>query len=121
MRFLTYPLVAPLPNLSSYVILTLDGPALTQEDSEFGLFLIDGTWRYAQKMLKVLPAGFRARSLPQIAPTAYPRCQEDCPDPSRGLASVEALYLAYQILQRDPTGLLDHYYWRDSFLQNLDS
>lgn len=116
MHFLTYPLLQPLPDLTDYIVLTLDAPILSAEDAKYGLFLIDGTWRYAEKMVKTLPAGFRGRSLPPIARTAYPRSQEDCIDPSRGLASVEALFLAYQLLGRDPSGLLDHYYWREQFL-----
>lgn len=121
MHFFTYPLIQPLPDLKDYVVLTLDAPPLSREDAAFGLFLIDGTWRYAAKMVKVLPQSFRARSLPPIAKTAYPRCQEDCSDPSRGLASVEALYLAYEILGRKTKGLLDRYYWKDQFIKFLDS
>ena len=118
MIFLTYP-IKILPDLSNYCVLTLDAPPLTQEEAHLGLFLIDGTWRYAEKMAKILPASYRARSLPSHFRTAYPRQQLDCPDPQRGLASVEALYLAYSILGRSTEGLLDHYYWKDFFTLNL--
>lgn len=115
--FLTYP-YHTLPSLNQYIVLTMEAPPLTAEDQAHGLLIIDATWRYAAKMMKpfenqphllyrTLPGGYR---------TAYPRRQDDCPDPSRGLASVEAIYLSYLILQRDTTGLLDHYYWRDRFL-----
>jgi pre-rRNA-processing protein TSR3 len=33
------------------------------------------------------------------------------------LASIEAIYIAYWILGRDVTGLLDNYHWKDLFLQ----
>lgn len=50
-RFFKYP-HCHLPELSNYVILTLDAPQLTKEDHPFGIFLIDSTWRYADKMLR---------------------------------------------------------------------
>lgn len=118
MQFYTYPKNS-LPNLSSYLLLTLDAPVLQKEDASLGLFLIDGTWKHATVMYKQLttPHLFTVRSLPTEVQTAYPRRQEDCLDPSRGLASVEALFVAYILLGRDPQGLLDNYYWKDTFLQ----
>jgi pre-rRNA-processing protein TSR3 len=116
LRFLTYPLER-LPDLTGYVVLTLDGRELDACDKSCGLLLLDGTWRYAAQMSRVLPPSFCARSLPSQFKTAYPRRQEDCPDPSRGLASIEALFIAYTILGRDTTGLLDQYYWKEAFLQ----
>jgi pre-rRNA-processing protein TSR3 len=38
-------------------------------------------------------------------------------DPGNGLASVEALYLAYHLLGRPTEGLLDHYHWAVEFLR----
>lgn len=115
MLFYTYPWTIPQPDLSRYIVLTLDAPVLTSEDGEYGLFLIDGTWRYAEKMLKSLKPPYLMRSLPSTS-TAYPRKQDD----DRGLASIEALYLAYQITGRNPTGLLDHYHWKEQFLEKID-
>ncbi len=119
MIFLTYP-TSPLPALKGYCVLTLDAPPLTLDDASLGLFLIDGTWRYAEKMAKSLPspAPFTCRSLPAHFRTAYPRRQLDCPKPERGLASVEALYLAYSILGRSTEGILDHYHWKELFIKN---
>lgn len=113
LRFFTYP-KDPLPDLSSYVLLTLDAPELSKEDRGKGLFIIDGTWRYAETMRRQLsrPHRFEMRSLPPTCTTAYPRRQDD----ERGLASVEALYVAYCILQRESLGLLNHYYWQEDFL-----
>ena len=117
-QFYTYPKNV-LPSLSSYILLTLDAPPLSKEDAQYGLFLIDGTWRHADVMYKQLvkPHLFITRSLPKELRTAYPRRQDDCLDPERGLASVEALFAAYSILGRDPKGLLDFYYWKKDFLQ----
>ena len=114
--FITYP-YSSLPNLQNYIILTLNAPPLTETDALNGLLILDATWRYAAKMLKSLEnqPQFIYRSLPAHYRTAYPRRQEDCPDPERGLASIEAIYLSYQLLQRDTQGLLDNYYWKEQF------
>lgn len=115
--FLTYPYQA-LPNLENYIILTLHAPPLTKSDASHGLLILDATWRYAAKMFKPLEhqPHFLYRSLPSHYRTAYPRRQQDCPDPERGLASIEAIYLSYSILQRETTGLLDYYHWKEQFL-----
>ncbi len=118
-RFYTYPL-SEIPPLNGYILLTLDAPPLSAVDSSHGLLLIDATWRYADKIeqqLQPLFAGLVHRSLPGHYRTAYPRRQADCIDPTRGLASIEALYLAYDLLGFDTAGLLDHYYWKRDFLE----
>ncbi|SRR5581483_3643324 len=117
-RFFTYP-QDRLPDLSQYILLTIDAPPLSESDRNLGLFLIDGTWRYAKRMQEQLPVPhlFQKRSLPASFQTAYPRRQADCPDPSRGLASIEALYLSFSILGRNTEGLLDNYHWREDFLK----
>ncbi len=117
-KFFTYP-TALLPDLSNYVMLALDAPPLSPADREHGLFLLDATWRYAVKMLQFVDAHaiIERRSIPAGFRTAYPRRQEDCPSPEEGLASIEALYIAYVILGHDPAGLLDNYHWRAEFLK----
>lgn len=121
MQFLSYP-NASLPPLDNYILLKLDAPPLTSEDKGSGLFLIDGTWRHAEKMLRSTEGccNFKYRSLPGHFKTAYPRRQDDCSDPERGLASVEALFLSYWILKRKVEGILDNYYWKDAFLMLND-
>ncbi len=114
LAFLTYPL-DPLPDLSAYLILRVGAPPLTLADKDKGLLLIDGTWNLASVMDRACPS-IEARSLPAHFTTAYPRRQTGCPDPEKGLASIEALYLACLILERETAGLLDHYYWKDEFL-----
>jgi len=119
-RFFSYP-DAQLPDLSGYVLLAMDGPPLSIEDTDRGLFLLDATWRYAEKMRAFVDKkmAMETRSIPSGYRTAYPRRQDDCPNPEEGLASVEALYIAYTILKRDVTGLLDHYHWKEPFLESL--
>ena len=121
-KFYTYP-KDPLPDLSSYILLTLEAPPLSKEDAHYGLFLIDGTWKHASVMYNQLqkPHLFTVRSLPKDLKTAYPRRQDDCLDPERGLASIEALFAAYCILEKNPEGLLDFYYWKDAFIQKNPS
>lgn len=114
LQFYTYP-IDPLPDLSHCLVLKVGAPLLTKEDAQHDLLLIDGTWRLAAVMEKQLPKTMAARSLPPCK-TAYPRRQTDCPNPEEGLASIEALYLAHLILGRSIEGLLDYYYWKDSFL-----
>lgn len=118
--FLTYPLdLDSFPNLSSYVVLDLSGAELTKEDGNHGLFLIDATWRYAKKIRDniALPSKALLRSIPSSFRTAYPRKQEDCSDQERGLASIEAVYIAYRIMGKDVKGLLEGYYWKEKFLE----
>jgi pre-rRNA-processing protein TSR3 len=118
MLFVSYP-YGELPDLSNYLLLAIDGPALTPADAAQGLLLLDATWRYAAVMRKFVDAAapLECRSIPAGFVTAYPRRQTDCPDPEAGLASVEALYIAYVLTGRDPTGLLDGYYWKEEFLK----
>jgi len=115
--FFPYPLKRELPSLDNYIHLALDAPPLTPEDGQNGLVLLDSTWKYEKQMRKSLPTGMKARSIPNLYKTAYPRKQTDCDDPEHGLATVEALFLAYHLMGRDTSGLLDHYYWKDQFLK----
>lgn len=115
LTFFTYP-KAKLPDLTGYILLKVGAPPLTKEDAGKGLFLIDGTWRLAQIMEKMLPMKLEARSLPAGIKTAYPRKSTFGSDPDEGLATVEALYLAHQILGLETEGLLDYYHWKEQFL-----
>lgn len=117
MRFFTYPRDS-LPDLAGYFLLSMDGPPLSLSDKNLGLFLLDGTWRYAEKMQRLLASPLPTRSIPPGFTTAYPRRQDDCKDPCRGLASIEALFISYTLLGRDTSSLLDNYHWKDLFLQN---
>lgn len=117
--FFTYP-IDPLPPLSGYVLLTLDAPMLSKEDQHLGLFLIDGTWNYAKVMERQIPP-MKKRRLPNGFQTAYPRKQTGCLKKEEGLASVEALYVAYSLIGRNPDGLLNHYYWKNAFLEKNPS
>lgn len=111
---LPYP-VRQRPSLDSYVRLADEGPPLTAADRVFGLLLLDGSWRSARGMAKDF-ADVPPRSLSGYK-TAYPRVSKLGSDPGNGLASVEALFVAYHILGRSTDGLLDHYHWAEEFLR----
>ena len=118
--FLSYPMKT-FPKLKNYFLLSFDGPQLSEKDRDLGLLLLDGTWRYAEKMEANLPflAALPKRSLPKEIQTAYPRKQKDCPHPSQGLASIEAIFVAHLLLGRNIEGLLNHYHWKERFLTHL--
>ncbi len=91
------------------------GPELSIADRDFGILLLDGSWRSSIKM-----AAHYAHVLPRSLhgwKTAYPRVAKAGTDPGNGLASIEALYIAHHILGRPTDGLLDHYHWAASFLE----
>jgi pre-rRNA-processing protein TSR3 len=112
--FLNHPL-RQRPALEGYVRLAADGPPLTVADADRGILLLDASWRWAAAM---------TRDFEDVPPrslggwkTAYPRVSKLGTDPDNGLASVEALFLAYHLLGRPTEGLLDHYRWAAEFLR----
>jgi pre-rRNA-processing protein TSR3 len=113
--FLSYP-VTERPPLEGYVRLAADGPELSSADAAAGILLLDGSWRWAATMtrdfLDVPPRSLHGWR------TAYPRVSKLGTDPDNGLASVEALFIAYHLLGRPTEGLLDHYRWAEEFLRN---
>jgi predicted metal-dependent hydrolase/ribosome biogenesis protein Tsr3 len=114
---LTYP-VKERPPLDGYVRLAAEGPPLSSADAEKGILLLDGSWRWAAAMTRDF-LDVPARSLHGWR-TAYPRVSKLGTDPDNGLASIEALFVAYHLLGRPTAGLLDHYYWAEDFLRAND-
>lgn len=114
-RFLGYP-VRHMPALDGYIRLAADGPPLSSADRDCGILLLDGSWRWADSMTATF-AQVPPRSLSGYR-TAYPRVSKQGTDPDNGLASIEALYLAYHILGRPTDGLLDAYRWAAEFLEH---
>ena len=113
-RIVHYP-VRTWPDLTGYIRLAAEGPPLSLADVERGLLLLDGSWRWAGVMEKHVLA-VEPRSLSGWH-TAYPRSSKQGTDPDNGLASIEALFLAYHLLGRPTLGLLDHYLWAEPFLR----
>lgn len=108
-------------DLSGCVRLGMGAPLLGTADLGCGLVVLDGTWRWTASM-EHLVAEVPVRSLPPTV-TAYPRrskifsTSDDRGDPSEGLATIEAIYVACWQLGRSTTGLLDHYAYGDEFLR----
>ena len=103
---------------TGHIVLTVDAPILSAQD-QGTLLLLDATWRLLPQLESCVTGAPIYRSLPRDIMTAYPRKSPDGSDPSNGLASVEALFIARLLMgDRDET-LLDDYYWRDEFLSAL--
>ena len=113
-QFLSYP-VAKMPALDGYIRLAAKGPELSEADRNCGILLLDASWRWSEAMTAAF-AQVPPRSLHGWR-TAYPRVSKRGTDPDNGLASIEALYLAYHILGRPTDGLLDAYRWAEDFLK----
>jgi pre-rRNA-processing protein TSR3 len=111
--FLAYP-VRNRPDLAGYIRLAAEGPPLSAADADRGILLLDGSWRWAEAMEADF-AEVPGRSLSGWK-TAYPRISKLGTDPDNGLASIEALVVAYHLLGRPLDGLLDHYRWAAEFL-----
>jgi pre-rRNA-processing protein TSR3 len=112
--FFTFPNRVTLP-LENFVRLGMGGEELNESDAAAGLLVLDGTWKLAQKM-EPFYEDVPVRTLPDIK-TAYPRSSKMFADPIGGLATVEAVYAALRIMKRPLDGLLDHYHWKDTFLE----
>ena len=112
--FLTHP-VPERPPLEHYVRLAAEGPELSPADAARGVLLLDASWRWATAMTREF-LDVPPRSLHGYR-TAYPRVSKQGTDPDNGLASVEALYVAYHLLGRPTNGLLEHYRWAEDFLR----
>ena len=112
--FWNYPKTGP-EFLEGYVRLGIDGPLLSADDAEQGLLILDGTWKLAGAMEKDFE-NVPLRSLPDWK-TAYPRVSKMYDDPPAGLATIEALFAAHKMLNRDCQSLLDDYHWADKFLE----
>lgn len=104
---------------TGHILLAVDAPVLSPADAGHPLLLLDTTWHLLPKLLNRLVGAPIRRSLPADVRTAYPRVSKMHRDPERGLASVEALYLARKLLGDDDPSLLSDYRWKDAFLRDL--
>ncbi|WP_309397574.1 hypothetical protein [Cerasicoccus maritimus] len=105
---------------TGYILLAIDAPVISPDDAGHPLLLLDSTWRLLPQLMTSVQGEPILRTLPMEVRTAYPRVSKIAEDPTRGLASVEALYLAKKLLGEDDPSLLDHYYWRTEFLRQFE-
>lgn len=101
---------------TGFTLLAVDAPELTLADAGRPLLLLDSTWRWLPQLEACVRGTPVRRRVPATVRTAYPRQSRLFADPARGLASVEALYVARRILGDDDPSLLDGYHWRSEFL-----
>lgn len=104
---------------TGFTLLALEAPLLHRADAGRPLLLLDSTWRHLPALAAGIRGEFVPRSLPPAIRTAYPRVSRVFADPDRGLASLEALYVALRILGSDDRSLLAEYHWREAFLAGL--
>jgi pre-rRNA-processing protein TSR3 len=104
---------------TGYLLLAVDAEPLSTRDAGRPLLLLDSTWRWLPQLLACVTGAPVLRSIPGSVRTAYPRVSKVFEDPTAGLASIEALYLARKLLGDDDPSLLDGYHWKDQFLQSL--
>lgn len=104
---------------TGFLLLTVEAPPLQRKDAGRPLLLLDATWRWLPQLLTCVHGTPIPRSIPGNLRTAYPRTSKVFDDPSAGLASIEALYVARAILGDDDPSLLDGYHWKDAFLAGL--
>lgn len=104
---------------TGFTLLAVDAEPLSPADAGRPLLLLDSTWRWLPQLLACVTGTPVRRSIPGDLETAYPRSSKVFDDPARGLASIEALYVARALLGDDDPSLLDGYHWKDTFLQRL--
>jgi pre-rRNA-processing protein TSR3 len=97
------------------VLLHADGDELGPADRGRDLLLIDCAWRRVPSLLRTVDGVLRPRRIAGFT-SAYPRRSKTHPDPARGLASIEALFVATLVLGEPRPELLARYRWREAFL-----
>ena len=104
---------------TGYILLEMGARPLSRMDAGRPILVLDSTWRLLPGLQQCLTGRLRRRSIPWHVESAYPRKSKLFYDPMGGLASIEALYLAAELLgESDPT-LLDGYEWKEEFLAGL--
>ena len=97
------------------VLLHPDGEELGPADRGRDLLLIDCAWRRVPSLLRTVDGALLPRRL-QGFTSVYPRKSKTHSDPARGLASIEALFMATLLLGEPRPELLAKYRWRAAFL-----
>ena len=113
-RFHVFPFDIPKLDPRNTIRLGLGGAPLSSADRDKDLLVLDATWRLAAQMEEPF-VDIPLRSIPAYK-TAYPRIACGDSDPSQGLATIEAIFCAYRLLGHSTEGLLEHYYWKEAFL-----
>lgn len=118
-RFRTFSLPKKIQKLEADFLLHVDGEDLSQFQARPGssMALIDCTWKKVKPVLQLLESPLpRLVKIPEGFVTAYPRRNKEGHDPSEGLATIEALFIAAAFLGNWDETLLEKYYFKDQFL-----
>lgn len=113
----------PLVPFGTEVLLHVDGVDLTEDLERFGparsIGLIDCTWKWvAPTMRRLGPSPARLVRIPPDFLTAYPRkSRYPGVDPTGGLATIEAVFIAAVISGTWDETLLAKYHFKNEFLQ----
>lgn len=102
---------------TGFILLAVDAPPLSIADQGSPLLLLDSTWRWLPQLDACVTGEPIRRSIPGGLRTAYPRVSKVFDDPTSGLASIEALYVARKLLGDDDPQLLHGYHWKNEFLR----
>lgn len=115
---------AKIPAFQSDCLLHVDGVDLsTIKDRPWKtLGLIDCTWRKVRPTLTRVEKPFPPLvKIPEGFQTAYPRRNKKGEDPSTGLATIEALFIAAAFLGHWDETLLEKYHFGQDFLRINES
>ncbi|MCI0650598.1 MAG: hypothetical protein L0Z55_01800 [Planctomycetes bacterium] len=106
---------------TGFLLLELEAPALAPSDRGIPLLILDSTWHLLPALAARIDGTPVRRALPGGVKTSYPRASKLFRDPPRGLASIEAVFLAKAVLGEWDPSLLAGYYWKDEFLASVTS
>lgn len=89
------------------------------EKETYGIACIDCVWRRLPILMRKIPSPLpQLVSIPSSFVTAYPRRSKNTgDDPTGGLATIEALFIAASFLGKWDETLLSKYYFSDLFLE----
>jgi len=111
----------PIAAFTADCLLHVDGEDLSAMDRSglSSLALIDCTWRKVEPTLRRIAAPLpQLVRIPDGFVTAYPRKNKKGEDPSAGLATVEALFIAAAFLGYWDESLLEKYHFNEAFLKD---
>lgn len=114
----------PINAFGADCLLHIDGEDLSVIDPKglTSLALIDCTWKKVSPTLQRVAGPLpRLVRIPEGFVTAYPRKNKKGEDPSSGLATIEALFIAAAFLGFWDESLLEKYYFKDAFLKENEA
>ena len=111
-----------LPRLTSPLLLHHEGPCITgfrrKGPVVDGIAAIDCVWRRLGVLVRRIPKPLPVLvSIPEGFATAYPRRSIRHVDPSGGLATIEAIFIAAALLGHWDRSLLAEYYFAPVFIE----